>query len=243
MMNASLSLCPEPETPCASPSHNAPCGEDPCREPCETQGVAGSGGFWRRAFEASLWNTLDVCFDDIRSEPQKILILGGCRQLDLSRRLALLLPAADITLVDPDARIAQKAREEVCCRFKFIAAPMERLPFETAAFDLTIAHNFLAYPGSNWRQALSEAARVTRRHLLLSMHRPRLWRLLRLFPGADQGMQAMGVTIPERLPETFEFLTHLYVYARIQTRLAPFPWTVYMTRISEERREEKLTLP
>lgn len=198
--------------------------------------------FWQRLFKQSLWNTLDICFDDVYSEPKKILIIGGCRQMDLSQRLALLLPAAEITLVDPDEAVAQKAKEEVCCRFKFIAAPLEQLPFETSTFDLTIAHNFLAYPQQDWRRALSEASRVTSRNLFFSVHRPLLWKLGRMIPGICQGMGRLGIVMPQQLPEKFELLTHLHLYTKIKTRLSPFPWTVYMTEIRPEKKEEKLVL-
>lgn len=216
-----------------------PCGQ-PCDHPCEEPCQPGVETFWQRLFKASLWNTLDICFDDVLSEPKKILIVGGCRQMDLSQRLALLLPAADITLVDPDEAIAQKAKEEVCCRFKFIAAPLEQLPFEASQFDLTIAHNFLAYPQQNWRRALSELGRVTGKNLFLSVHRPWLWSALRALPGACYGMNALGVQMPQTLPEKFELLMHLHLYAKIKSKLAPLPWTVYMTEMRPDK-EEKLT--
>lgn len=218
-----------------------PCGEPcdhPCDEPCEEKSER-SCGFWYNMLASSLFNTLDVCFDDVYQEPKKILIIGGSRQIPLAQHIALLLPAADITLVDPDEAVTERAREEICCRFKFITSPLESLPFEREEFDLTIAHNFMAYP-DNWSHALSEASRVTRRNLFLSVHRPLLWKLLGR-KGMQTAMKGLGTELPEKLPPTFDLLTHLHLYTKIKTKLAPFPWTVYMTEM-KPLREEKLVL-
>lgn len=227
-------------TPSSLTLEKGPCGQ-PCEHPCEQPCEPGQETRWQRLFKASLWNTLDLCFDEVYSEPKKILIVGGCRQMDLSQRLALLLPAADITLVDPDEEITRKTKEEVCCRFKFIAAPLEKLPFDTSEFDLTVAHNFLAYPERDWRAAMSELGRVTQKNLLFSVHRPWLWKLGRMLPGACYGMNALGLQLPPRVPEKFELLTHLYLYAKVKNRLSPFPWTVYMTEMRPDK-EEKTVL-
>jgi SAM-dependent methyltransferase len=220
-----------------------PCGQPcahPCDEPCEENAAAATGSRWSRWLESSLFNTLDVCFDDIYQEPKRILIVGGCRQLSLSQHLALLLPAAEIILVDPDEGITEKAKAEICCRFKFMASPLEQLPFESDSFDLTIAHNFLAYP-QDWRRALSELGRVTSGNLFLSLHRPLLWKLASRVVGFTQGMHILGTENPPHLPESFDFLTHVHLYAKVKTKLAPFPWTTYMLEM-RPMREERLTL-
>ncbi len=232
----------EPLSTTAIPSLG-PCGkpcDHPCDSPCEAELCEKAASLWTRLLKASLWNTLDVCFDDVYQEPKTILIVGGCRQMDLSQRLALLLPAADITLVDPDEAVAAKAKEEVCCRFKFIAAPLEALPFDTNAFDLVIAHNFLAYP-QNWERAISELGRVTNKNLFFSTHRPWLSGIAQKIPGFTQGLFELGVELPEQLPEKVSILKHLTLYTKIKTKLTPFPWTVYMTQ-KKPAWEEKLVL-
>lgn len=159
----------------------------------------------------------------------------------LSQHIALLLPAADITLVDPDEAVAQRAKEEVCCRFQFIATPLEALPFEANSFDLTIAHNFFAYPEKDWQHALSELGRVTEKNLLLSFHRPVLWSLLKRLPGFRQGMENLGLSVPAQSPAKFDILTHLRLYTKIKNMISPLPWMVYMTEMRPSR-EERLTL-
>src|SRR5689334_16894962 len=95
-----------------------PCGQPcdhPCDEPCEDKQAKQSR--WTQWLRDSIFNALDVCFDDVYREPKKILIVGGCRQMALSQHIALLLPAAEITLVDPDDAVVERAKAEICCRF------------------------------------------------------------------------------------------------------------------------------
>jgi hypothetical protein len=218
------------------------CGKpcDGCEEPCEEK-KAKSVGRWAQWLNNSLFNTLDLCFDDVYAEPKKILIVGGCRQMDLSQHIALLLPAAEITLVDPDEAVVAKAKEEVCCRFKFIPASLESLPFEGQTFDLTIAHNFMAYP-QDWKLALTELGRVTSGNLFISQHRPVVWGFAKRFGVLNSAMQSLGIEMPPHLPNHFEFMTALYDFSTVKTRLAPFPWSAYMTTMNPPRWDAKLVL-
>ncbi|HEY9688257.1 MAG TPA: class I SAM-dependent methyltransferase [Coleofasciculaceae cyanobacterium] len=227
-------------TPIKIGSCGEPCNEcdEPCEERCADQDTKDS--VWSRFLKASLFNTLDLCFDDVYQEPKKILIVGGCRQLDLSQHIALLLPAAEIVLVDPDEAETKRAEEEICCRFKFVAAPLEQLPFENETFDLTIAHNFVAY-SAQWEKALSEISRVTGKNLFLSVHRPLVWNMMKGIGGLSRAMRMLGTELPDQLPGKFELLTHMRLYTKLKTRLTPFPWTVYMTEM-RPMREEKLVL-
>jgi SAM-dependent methyltransferase len=218
-----------------------PCGE-PCEHPCDDHEpdspvAQASEPALFRWLKAGLFNTLDLCFDDVYREPKRILIVGGCRQIPLAQHLALLLPAAEITLVDSDETVVTEAKEAICCRFKFIHAPLEQLPFEENAFDFTVAHNFLAYP-SDWQRALSELGRVTDTNLLISAHRPLLWKVASRFDGFRTAIEALGLPHPTRkLPENVDWLTHVNLYAKIKTRLSPMPWTVYMTEIRPQQQE------
>ncbi len=238
-MPDSTASLPDAPGPIKIGSCGEPCHD--CDKPCDEHPKQAAGtSLWTRFLKASLFNTLDLCFDDVYQEPKRILIVGGCRQLDLSQHIALLLPAAEIVLVDPDEAEAKRAEAEICCRFKFVAAPLEKLPFETESFDLTIAHNFLAYSGQ-WEQSLFEICRVTKHNLMFSVHRPLVWGLMKHLGGLSQAMRSLGIEFPQRLPESYDLLTRLYLFARIKTRLNPFPWTVYMSEM-RPMREEKLVL-
>ena len=233
------------ENPLANILGMGSCGKpcDSCEEPCDER-KAKFAGRWAEWLKNSLINTLDVCFDDVYAEPKKILIVGGCRQMDLSQHIALLLPAAEITLVDPDEAVVAKAKEEVCCRFKFVPASLESLPFERDYFDLTIAHNFLAYP-QNWQAAMAELGRVTAGsgNIFISQHRPLLWRLARKIGPLRAAMDSLGIEVPARLPDQYSFLSAIYQFATVKTKLAPFPWTVYMTAVRPRWEEKQVLAP
>lgn len=224
---------------------DSPC-DGPCGKPCGDGGDCGGSGdcggpapsvLSRTLFEGFV-NALDLCFDEVLKEPAKILMIGGCRQRDFAQYMALLLPGSDIALIDPDPREAQKAREEVCCRFKFLSGAIERMPFETGEFDLVLAHNLPEFTRDP-DVAVDEIARVTSRdrgNFLITHHRPRLWQIARYVPGMRKAVRETGTRLPERLPlpEELEVMDRLprmiKRHAEIGLRLSPFPWRLYMTQ-------------
>lgn len=237
--------CESHEHPVLMPGVNlGSCGkpcDQTCDEPCDERPLMAARSRWASWLNASIFNTLDVCFDDVYREPKKILIVGGCRQMDLSQHIALLLPAAEIHLVDPDEAMVQKAKEEICCRFKFAQGSLEALPYETDQFDLTIAHNFMALPQQDWERAMSELARVTESNLFFSLHRPLLWKLAMRVGGFASAVNELNIRLPENMPSQYDLIHHLTNYVKIKTKLAPFPWMVYMTQV-RPKWDEKLTL-
>jgi len=190
---------------------------------------------WKQLCQDALWNTLDLCFDEIHTEPQRILVIGGGRQIDFAQRLALLLPAADITLLDSDDSVTQAAREQICCRFKFVTSSLDALPYENGHFDWTIAQNALALPHDNWQAMMTELARVTQKNLLFSMHRPVIWSSLRWLPGLKQAVSGLGLFPPERLPDDpASILNRLLPYGKLKSRFEPFLWQVTMWSIHQD---------
>ena len=237
---------------CSEPSHDhahdpqglGPCGK-PCDQPCdEADGgcdqLNGELGALGHVLERTLFNAMDVCFDEVQAEPKRMLIVGGCRQRRLAQHLALLRPGTEIVLVDPSENEARQAEADICCRFKFIAAPMEALPFENESFDLTIAHNYFAFP-ENWGKGVDELCRVTKSNLLISHHRPLLWGVFGGIKPLQSALAAQGMKLPKHLPEKFDLQTRLYKHTRTKSCLAPFPWTMYMTAMKPVR-EERLVL-
>ncbi|MEB3286786.1 MAG: class I SAM-dependent methyltransferase [Vampirovibrionales bacterium] len=180
------------------------CSKD-CSEDCSEPGPGVDKtrpGFWQGLFTKGLYNTIDIAFDQVKKEPKTILMLGGCRQREFARHIALMLPASDITLVDPDEAEVQAAKEEICCRFKFVTAHPAALPFETGQFDLVIAHNLPEYAESSSAQARSayavyqELLRVSSRqqgNLMLSLPNRLALRLFGLLPGFKSGLKKTGI--------------------------------------------------
>lgn len=218
--------------------------DKPCSEPCsETASLNPSAENETKTVQwvkNSVFNTLDLCFDEVYQEPKSILIPGGCRQIALAQHIALLLPAAEITLIDSCAGVVQKAKEEICCRFKFIETPLESLPFERNAFDLTIAHNYFAYP-KDWKQGFSELCRVTESNLFFSIHRPLLWSIFGRLMGGDQTLEQLGMSLPKSLPEQNDMMKLFATTIKIKAKWNPFPWRGYMTHVKPGW-DQKLTL-
>ena len=212
-----------------------------CSGSCDDAPKAPPQPSWAaNLLKSSFYNALDLCFDDVKAEPKRILMIGGCRQRDFAQYIALVLPGSEIVLVDPDAEEARKAKEEICCRFKFIDASLEALPFEDDAFDLTFAHNLLEFT-EYWPQALSEIARVTTGNFLMTVHNPAQWTVGKLLPGMKEALAATGVTLPATLPDRHDLMTRLWHHGRVTTKLAPFPWTFLMMTMNPVR-EERLRL-
>jgi len=179
----------------------------------------------------AFYNAVDLAFDDVLKEPQKILMIGGCRQQAFAQHIALLLPAADITLVDPDAEIARAAKEKICCRFQFTSASLNELPFETEHFDLVFAHNLLELSG-DYVPVISEIDRVTTRNhgnFLISHHRPKAWRAMALLPGFEDAMADIGTPSPLFAVSDHAIEGAIKQHAEIAQKLSPLPWRIYMT--------------
>ena len=209
-----------------------------CDTPCAKSRM--KTGLAQRFLKA-FFNAVDLCFDDVYQEPQKILMVGGCRQRDFAQHIALLLPAAEITLIDPDPEEARKAQEEICCRFKFIPAQPDELPFEDGYFDLVFAHNFFELAevrNNHWKVGLRELFRVTsknperRGNVLISWHRVWVWQLLKQLPGVSQAFALQGNRMPFHLPDPEDIRTVLgRAGAVVESTVSPLPWQVWMTRM------------
>ncbi len=179
------------------------------------------------------YNALEVCFDELshlRDAPKNILIIGGCRQRDMARRLGFLLPFSKIYTLDPDEAEVQRAEVEIKCRFKFTHGAVEALPFEDKAIDLTLAHNAFEYI-SDWDKATQEIQRVTRHHALIGFHRPVMGQLLSRFPGMTESMTHLGCKIPDTQPSKTKIIQKLQEMSAIKTTVHPLPWQLMMCKI------------
>jgi SAM-dependent methyltransferase len=218
--------------PCDGPCGKPCADEADCEEGCAEAGATTHAPLTRMLFQTFV-NALDVCFDEVLKEPKKILIIGGCRQRDFAQYIALLLLGSDITLLDPDPRQAQRAREEICCRFKFLSGAVEQMPFENGEFDLVFAHNLPEF-SLDLDAAVAEIARITTRdrgNFMITHHRPLLWQWARYFPGMRHALRQMGISVPEdRIPTISRLPGLISRSAAIGTRLSPLPWQMYMTR-------------
>ena len=70
----------------------------------------------------------------------------------------------DLSLAMLTAAAARVASDSLATRLQLLLAPMEHLPFASDSFDFVVAHGIwnLARSGREFRDAVKEAARVTR---------------------------------------------------------------------------------
>lgn len=193
------------------------------------------------------WNEgLMNCLDEMRAEPRSILMVGGCRQRVLARKLAFLFPATKITLVDPDPEQVRRAEADIHCRFSFIPSDLAHLPFEDNRFDLTLVPNlfeFLPAKPEAWEEALVHLARVTDGHLFFSLQQQGVWWQLlgSRWPNFQAALSRHGLTLPEaQLPQT-QVIQAARRYGEVCYRVNPYPWSMWMLKLRPIR-ETRLVL-
>lgn len=196
------------------------------------------------AYQRALYRVLDVCLDALEALPQQVLIVGGARQRTLARELAFIFPQSKMTIVDPDAQCLRQAKEEICCRFDFVHAPLEALPFADNHFDLTVSLH-LAACVAHWDLATSELARVTFGHWLASAAHASGPGWVQALPFLRNAHDAEGLQLSASAGEAAaspnDVLRCLWRHGKPVQRVALFPWTFWMVRM-KPLREERLRL-
>jgi 2-polyprenyl-3-methyl-5-hydroxy-6-metoxy-1,4-benzoquinol methylase len=162
-----------------------------------------------------------------RAAPGSVLDVG-CGEGVLTERWADAAGrVVGIDLDDPKlaAEWATRARENL----EFQAVPPGDLPFPDQAFDLAAAIEVLEHVPDPER-TLAEMARVARCHLLVSVPREPLWRLLNVARGAyvrDLGNTPGHVNHWSRRG----FVQLLGRHGEVVEARSPFPWTMLLVRV------------
>ena len=150
-----------------------------------------------------------------RADPGSLLDVG-CGEGVLTERWARQLgerPVVGIDLADP----------------KLEAEADGRLPFGDGEFELATAIEVLEHVPDP-RATLSEMARVSSRHLLVSVPREPLWRGLNIARGAY--LRELGNT-PGHVNHFSKrgFVSELSRHGRIACVRSPFPWTMVLVSV------------
>lgn len=190
-------------------------------------------GWIPRVLNTGFRNALHIAFDELLCEPKRILMIGGCRQRDIAKYLAFLLPATDIYVLDPDLAEVERAQAEICCRFKFTHAAVEALPFESGFFDLVMGHHAVQYV-KNWDLAMAEMARVSCSHLLLTTPDPLGWSLSQRLPGTADAFHRDALALPKGAPSASKLWAQLAQVAEPQVKVSPWPWKMVMAAVVEK---------
>jgi SAM-dependent methyltransferase len=166
--------------------------------------------------------TLHGLLDEIQAEtPEARVLEVGCGEGEI----AGLLHArwGEVTGLDlPDAGL--RADWAGVAGPRFLHADAEQLPFPDDHFDVVVAVEVLEHLRDP-AQGLAEMARVSRRHLVLSVPREPIFRLGNLFTGRH--VRALGNT-PGHLNHwgTTAFLRFVGRVGFVRRHARPLPWTI-----------------
>jgi 2-polyprenyl-3-methyl-5-hydroxy-6-metoxy-1,4-benzoquinol methylase len=174
-------------------------------------------------FERSLDELLD------RAAPRSLLDVG-CGEGVLVHRWAQRLRDGRLVGVDLEEDSIQAGwREHQAPNLEYRVMRAENLPFADAEFDLASAIEVLEHVPDP-QHTLSEMARCAARHLLVSVPREPLWRMLNMARGAY--WPALGNT-PGHLNHWSKgsFVELLSRHGEVVEVRSPFPWTMLLVRL------------
>jgi 2-polyprenyl-3-methyl-5-hydroxy-6-metoxy-1,4-benzoquinol methylase len=187
----------------------------------------GSGNPLVRRLVDGFEHTLDELL--AQASPAKLLDVG-CGEGVLVHRWALQLPAARLVGIDLEEESIQAGwAERQAPNLEYRVMRAENLPFADGEFDLASAIEVLEHVPDP-EHTLAEMARCARRHLLVSVPREPLWRMLNMARGAY--WTALGNT-PGHLNHWSKrsFTRLLGRYGEVTQVRSPFPWTMLLVRL------------
>ncbi|MEE8600560.1 class I SAM-dependent methyltransferase [Euzebya tangerina] len=172
---------------------------------------------------------LDELFDAVADEgPITRILEVGCGEGEIAERLRDRFPEASVTaldLPDPDLRREWEKRSGV----EFLEGDAHDLQFEDDSFDLVVAVEVCEHLTHPW-SGLAEMARVSKRHLVLTVPREPLFRMGNFLTGRH--VSSFGNT-PGHFNHwgTPGFLRFVSVQAAIANVRLPLPWTAVHARV------------
>jgi 2-polyprenyl-3-methyl-5-hydroxy-6-metoxy-1,4-benzoquinol methylase len=180
-----------------------------------------------RRLMSSFESTLDELMQ--RAEPSSLLDVG-CGEGVLVHRWALSLPDSRIVGIDLQEESIQAGwSQRKAPNLEYRTMPAEDLPFAEDEFDLATAIEVLEHVPDP-EHTVAEMARCAKRHLLVSVPREPLWRMLNMARGAYLGQ--LGNT-PGHLNHWSKrsFARLLSRHGEVVELRSPFPWTMLLVRL------------
>ena len=187
----------------------------------------GSGNPVVRRLMAGFEHSLDELMG--RAMPRSVLDVG-CGEGVLTNRWAERLAGARVVGIDlEDPKLRSEWSRRRLDNLEFLAGCAEALPFAAGEFDLVAAIETLEHVEDPER-ALTEIARVARRHVLVSVPREPLWRMLNVARGAY--VRQLGNT-PGHVNHWSKrsFVSLLARHGEVVETRSPFPWTMLLVRV------------
>jgi ubiquinone/menaquinone biosynthesis C-methylase UbiE len=180
-----------------------------------------------RRLMASFERTLDELM--ARARPGSLLDVG-CGEGVLVHRWALQMPRARLVGIDLQEESIQAGwAERQAPNLEYRTMPAQELPFADNEFDLASAIEVLEHVPDP-EHTLAEMARCAKRHLLVSVPREPLWRMLNMARGAY--LSQLGNT-PGHLNHWSRrsFTKLLAQHGEVVEARSPFPWTMLLVRL------------
>jgi 2-polyprenyl-3-methyl-5-hydroxy-6-metoxy-1,4-benzoquinol methylase len=180
-----------------------------------------------RRLMSSFERTLDELM--ARADPQSLLDVG-CGEGVLVHRWAQSLPGRRVVGIDLEEESIQAGwSQRQAPNLEYRTMPAEDLPFAADEFDLATAIEVLEHVPDP-EHTLAEMARCAERHLLVSVPREPLWRMLNMARGAYLGQ--LGNT-PGHLNHWSKrsFARLLGQHGEVVELRSPFPWTMLLVRL------------
>ena len=193
----------------------------------------GSGNPVVRRLMAGFERDLEELFT--RADPSSLLDVG-CGEGVLVHRWARRLGTARVVGIDLEEESIQagwKERRAPNLEYRVMEAGRadraENLPFADGEFDLACAIEVLEHVPDP-KHTVAEMARCAERHLLVSVPREPLWRMLNMARGAY--WPALGNT-PGHLNHWSRrsFVELLSRHGEVSEVRSPFPWTMLLVRL------------
>jgi 2-polyprenyl-3-methyl-5-hydroxy-6-metoxy-1,4-benzoquinol methylase len=174
-------------------------------------------------FEANLDDLLTL------AEPASLLDVG-CGEGVLVQRWARRLSDRRVVGIDLEEESIQAGwAQHAAPNLEYRTMPAENLPFADDEFDTATAIEVLEHVPDP-EHTLAEMARCAQRHLLVSVPREPLWRMLNMARGAY--WRELGNT-PGHLNHWSRgsFVRLLSRYGTVAEVRSPFPWTMLLVRL------------
>jgi 2-polyprenyl-3-methyl-5-hydroxy-6-metoxy-1,4-benzoquinol methylase len=163
------------------------------------------------------------------ADPRSLLDVG-CGEGVLVQRWARQLPDKRVVGIDLEEESIQAGwTEHGAPNLEYIVMRAENLPFGENEFDVACAIEVLEHVPDP-EHTLAEMARCAERHLLVSVPREPLWRMLNMTRGAY--WSELGNT-PGHLNHWSRrtFVALLSRYGKVVEVRSPFPWTMLLVRL------------
>ncbi len=180
-----------------------------------------------RRLMAGFERTLDELFT--AATPESVLDVG-CGEGVLTTQWADRLDGGRVVGIDlEDEKLAAEWEQRRRANLEFQAVDGRELPFADGEFDLVAAIEALEHI-TDPERSVAEMARVARGHLLVSVPREPLWRMLNVARGAY--VRELGNT-PGHVNHWTRhgFARLLGRHGEVVTARSPFPWTMLLVRV------------